>query len=136
MVIANCVLCFPYGTDLGERANYRSCFSNFALVNSRLPSSSSKSTVVHYSSVQRHQTSLLRHLSLLRHSTVLHQSPVFHHSTVWHQSSVLHHSTVLYHSLSTILCHVIMLLYNSKSSTILLPMRIRIADYLTASLKS
>ena len=47
-----------------------------------------------------------------------------------------HHSTVLLHFLAAILCHVIMLLSNSILSIILLPMWIRLVDYLTASLKS
>ena len=97
--------------------------------------------VFHQSSVLSHST-VLHQSSVSQHSTVLHQSSVLHHSTVLHQSSVLHHSTVLHrssvllHLLATVLWHVIMLLYNSTSSTILLPMGIRLVDYLTASLKS
>ena len=44
-------------------------------------------------------------------------------------------STLLLHLLATVWRHV-MLLYNSISSTVLLPMRIRLDDYLTSSLKS
>ena len=78
------------------------------------------SSVLHHSLVLFHHSSVLHHSSLLRHSSVLHHSSLMHHSSVLRHSSVLHHSLMLWHysgySLATVLCHVIMLLYNSTSS--------------------
>ena len=70
----------------------------------------------------------------------IHQSPVLRLLQVLPIVTVallqLHRSTVLIQLLSTIFCHVIMLLDNSMLSIILLPMWTRLVYYLTASSKS
>ena len=86
------------------------------------------STVLHHSSVQLHHSSVLFY-TICPHSSAPFVSSVMHHSSVQFCTirqfssapfisyrSAPFVSSFLHHSLATILCHVIMLFYNSAST--------------------
>ena len=95
-------MCFSIGNGPRRLANCRGCFSIPVGSILELLGSSSKSTVVHHSSVQMHQSSVL-FCTIRQHSS----APFISYSSAPFVSSVLHHSsaTVLHHSSATVLHH-------------------------------
>ena len=138
MVIANCLLCFSIGNGLRRTGHLPQLLLNSSWSILELLGFSSKSIVVHQSSVLH----LLQCAPIfsVAPSTVCTNLQCCAFYSVQHLQccafNSVHQFSVLLHLLATVLRHVIMLLYNPTSSTILLPMRICLVDYLTASLKS
>ena len=145
VVITNCVQCvFHRERTSEEQATYRSYFSIPIESILLLLYSSHKGIVVHRSPISSvrlikcdvHQSPLCTF-----YKCTVHQSPVLHlykgctELHCWPSTVAPFYSGAPFVSYYFMLCDY-MLLDNSTLSTILLPMWIRIADYLTASMKS
>ena len=150
------MLCFSIVNGSRRPANCPSCFSIPVGSILELLGFSSKSTVVHHSSVQLHHSSVLFCIIRQHSSATLISTAALFFSTVLHHPSVqfctirqLLFCTIrlfssapfvvqicMHHSLDTILRHLLMLFYNSASSNNFTTDANTHYHYLTASLKS